>query len=113
MFTLVTVALAGITLVGTLLAAPIASIYDPKATGAEHHLLVIFAYFFIPQIFFYGVSSLAGAILNARGHFAAPMWTPVVNNIVVTVMALAFLGVAAGQNVNHASTISKIGRAHV
>ena len=45
--------------------------------GSEHTLMVIFAYFFIPQIFFYGVSSLAGAILNARGSFAAPMWTPV------------------------------------
>jgi murein biosynthesis integral membrane protein MurJ len=106
MFTLVTVALAGITLVGTLAAAPIAGLYDPQATGAEHHLLVILAYFFIPQIFFYGVSSLAGAILNARGHFAAPMWTPVVNNIVVTVIALAFMGVAAGQDVNKASTIT-------
>src|SRR6266704_1358347 len=106
MFTLVTVALAGITLVATLAAAPIASLYDPKATGTEHHLLVIFAYFFIPQIFFYGVSSLAGAILNARGHFAAPMWTPVVNNIVVTVVAVAFMVVAAGQNVNNAGTIT-------
>jgi hypothetical protein len=28
---------------------------------------VIFDYFLIPQIFFYGVSSLAGAILIARG----------------------------------------------
>ena len=106
MFTLVTVALAGITLVATLAAAPIASLYDPKATGAEHHLLVIFAYFFIPQIFFYGVSSLAGAILNARNHFAAPMWTPVVNNIVVTVIAVAFMVVAAGQNVNKPGTIT-------
>ncbi len=106
MFTLVTIALGAITLVATLAAAPIASLYDPKATGTEHHLLVIFAYFFIPQIFFYGVSSLAGAILNARGHFAAPMWTPVVNNIVVTVVALAFMVVAAGQDVNNVSTIS-------
>ncbi len=106
MFTLVTIALAGITLVATLAAAPIASLYDPKATGAEHHLLVIFAYFFIPQIFFYGVSSLAGAILNARNHFAAPMWTPVVNNIVVTVIAVAFMVVAAGQNVNKPATVT-------
>ena len=106
MFTLITVALAVITLIGTLAAALIASLYDPSAKAAEHHLLVIFAYFFIPQIFFYGVSSLAGAILNARGHFAAPMWTPVVNNIVVTVMAVAFLGVAAGQNVNKAATVT-------
>ena len=106
MFTLVTLALAGITLVATLAADPIASLYDPHLGPAEHHLLVLFAYFFIPQIFFYGVSSLAGAILNARGHFAAPMWTPVVNNIVVTVVAVAFLVVASGQNVNQASTIS-------
>ncbi len=106
MFTLVTIALAGITLVATLAAAPIASLYDPGAKAAEHHLLVIFAYFFIPQIFFYGVSSLAGAILNARGHFAAPMWTPVVNNVVVTVIAVAFMVVAAGQDVNRASTIT-------
>ena len=94
MFTLVTLALGAITLVATLAAAPIAVLYDPRATGNEHHLLVIFAYFFIPQIFFYGVSSLAGAILNARGHFAAPMWTPVVNNVVVIVMAAAFMAVA-------------------
>jgi len=94
MFTLVTLALGAITLIATLAAAPIAVLYDPRATGNEHHLLVIFAYFFIPQIFFYGVSSLAGAILNARGHFAAPMWTPVVNNVVVIVMAAAFMAVA-------------------
>src|ERR1022692_3286830 len=106
MFTLVTIALGAVTLVATVAAAPIATLYDPKATGAEHHLLVVFAYFFIPQIFFYGVSSLAGAILNARGHFAAPMWTPVVNNGVVTLVAIAFMVVAAGQNVNHVGAIS-------
>jgi len=45
--------------------------------------MVIWAYLFIPQIFFYGMSSLIGAILNTRGRFAAPMWAPVVNNVVV------------------------------
>ena len=94
-FTLGVMALAGITLVATLAAAPITSVY---ATGignaAAYHLTEIFAYFFIPQIFFYGVSSLAGAILNARGSFAAPMWTPVINNIVVIVVGVAFMAVA-------------------
>jgi putative peptidoglycan lipid II flippase len=94
MFTLVTLVLAGITLVATIAAAPIAILYDLQATGNERHLLVIFAYFFIPQIFFYGVSSLAGAILNARGHFAAPAWTPVVNNIVVIAVTIAFMVIA-------------------
>ena len=48
--------------------------------------MVVWAYFFIPQIFFYGMSSLIGAILNTRGRFAAPMWAPVVNNLVVIVL---------------------------
>ena len=91
MFTLVTVALLALTIVATLLAAPLVDIYKGSITGSELHLLIILAYFFIPQIFFYGVSSLAGAILNARGSFAAPMWTPVVNNVVVIVILLLFL----------------------
>jgi putative peptidoglycan lipid II flippase len=94
MFTLVTVALGAVTLIATIAAAPIAVLYDLQATGNERHLVVIFAYFFIPQIFFYGVSSLAGAVLNARGHFAAPMWTPVVNNLVVIAITVTFVVIA-------------------
>ena len=30
-------------------------------------------------------------MLNARGHFAAPMWTPVINNIVVIAVLLLFI----------------------
>src|SRR5208282_5450180 len=94
-FTLGVLALGGITVVATLAAAPIASLYASNiGSPAAYHLTVIFAYFFIPQIFFYGVSSLAGAILNARGSFAAPMWTPVINNIVVIVVGGAFMAIA-------------------
>ncbi len=97
-FTLGVLALGGITLVATLAAQPIASVYASNiGTAAAYHLTVLFAYFFIPQIFFYGVSSLAGAILNARGSFAAPMWTPVINNLVVIVVGLGFM-VTAGLN---------------
>jgi putative peptidoglycan lipid II flippase len=102
MFTLVTLVLGAITIVATIAAAPIAILYDLQATGNERHLLVIFAFFFIPQIFFYGVSSLAGAILNARGHFSAPAWTPVINNIVVIAVAVAFM-VIAGVNASVAN----------
>jgi putative peptidoglycan lipid II flippase len=94
MFTLVTFALLGLTIVATLAAAPLVDLYKGTITGPEAHLMVLFAYFFIPQIFFYGVSSLAGAILNARGSFAAPMWTPVINNVVVIAVLLMFVAVA-------------------
>ena len=97
MFTLITLALLGITLVATALAAPIVHLYAGSSItrypGAIH-LAILFAIFFIPQIFFYGVSSLIGAILNSRGSFAAPMWTPVVNNIVVIAVLALYVTVA-------------------
>jgi len=104
MFTLGTAALLALTVLATLAASLLVALYAHALTGPERHLTVIFAYFFIPQIFFYGVTSLAGAVLNARGHFAAPMWTPVINNLVVTVVLLMFIAVG-GIGVN-ASTIS-------
>jgi putative peptidoglycan lipid II flippase len=52
---------------------------------------VLFAYFFIPQIFFYGMDSLLGAILNVRGRFGPNMWTPVINNVIVIIVGLTFM----------------------
>jgi putative peptidoglycan lipid II flippase len=94
MFTLLTLALLAMTLVATLAAAPLVYLYSGPVSGPELHLMVIFAFFFIPQIFFYGISSLAGAVLNARGSFAAPMWTPVINNLVVIGVMAAFVAIA-------------------
>jgi putative peptidoglycan lipid II flippase len=91
-FTLGVLALGGITVAATAAAVPITAIYGHGlGNPATYHLTVIFTYFFLPQIFFYGVSSLAGAILNARGSFAAPMWTPVINNVVVSLVGAALI----------------------
>ena len=104
MFTLATVALFALTVVATLAAGLLVDLYAHALTGAERHLTVIFAFFFIPQIFFYGVSSMAGGVLNARNRFAAPMWTPVINNIVVIGVLLMFI--ATGGIGTQAGTIS-------
>jgi putative peptidoglycan lipid II flippase len=104
MFTLATMALAVLTLVATLAASLLVDLYAHDLTPAEHHLTVIFAFFFIPQIFFYGVCSLAGGVLNARGHFAAPMWTPVINNVVVIAVLLMY--VAIGGTASSATAIT-------
>ena len=107
MFTLITFALLGVTLVATLAAAPLVQLYSGTTiTGNTRHLTVIFAYFFIPQIFFYGVSSLIGAILNSRGSFAAPMWTPIVNNLVVIAVLGMYVAVAGLKGAKDLSTIS-------
>jgi putative peptidoglycan lipid II flippase len=97
-FTLGVLALGAITVIATAAAVPITAVYGHgMPNAATYHLTVIFTYFFLPQIFFYGVSSLAAAILNARGSFASPMWTPIVNNVVVIAVGIALI-LTAGTN---------------
>jgi putative peptidoglycan lipid II flippase len=93
-FSLSVIALGVVTLIATAAAAFIVGLYAHAIHGPERHVMVLFAYFFMPQIFFYGMSSLAAAILNARGRFAAPMWTPVINNVVVIVTLSIYIAVA-------------------
>jgi putative peptidoglycan lipid II flippase len=90
-FTMAVTSLFGLTVVATVAASLIVALYASALQPSTFHLTVIFAYFFIPQVFFYGVCSLVGGVLNARGRFAAPMWTPVINNIVVIVVLLLFI----------------------
>ncbi len=97
MFTLGAMALFVVTVLATLAAGPLVTLYAPNIGGAQRHVMVVWAYFFIPQIFFYGMSSLIGAVLNTRGRFAAPMWAPVLNNLVVIVI-LGLYVVTVGKN---------------
>ena len=103
-FTLTVAALGVVTVVATIAAGLLVDLYASSVHGTEHRLMVVFAYFFIPQIFFYGLSSLIGAILNTKNSFAAPMWTPIINNVVVIVVGLLFV-VTVGLH-KTASTVS-------
>ena len=107
MFTLGVLGLGGITVIATAAAVPITAVYGHgMANSATYHLTLIFTYFFLPQIFFYGVSSLASAILNARGSFASPMWTPIVNNVVVSLAGVALI-ITAGTHLTPATISSR------
>ncbi|MGX5188862.1 murein biosynthesis integral membrane protein MurJ [Streptomyces avermitilis] len=83
--------------VGTALAvwaAPgIVALYmrDTPDSHEAFELTVVFARFLLPQIFFYGVFSILGQVLNAREKFGAMMWTPVLNNVVLIGMFGAYL----------------------
>ena len=44
---------------------------------------------FLLQIFFYGLTALGGALLNARRRFFAPAWAPVLSNVVIIGVLLA------------------------
>lgn len=52
---------------------------DPKVNSA---LTTAFAYLLLPQVIFYGLTSVFMAILNNRNIFGAPAWAPVLNNVV-------------------------------
>jgi putative peptidoglycan lipid II flippase len=52
----------------------------PHASPA---LATAFAYLLLPEILFYGLAALMGAMLNSRGVFGPPAWAPVANNLVL------------------------------
>ena len=107
-YSLGVVSLLLLTIVATLLAGPIANLYGGDLSAPhERQLMVTFAYFFIPQIFFYGMDSLLGAVLNVRGRFGANMWTPVINNVVVIFVGILFL--LSVKNGTSSATISGYG----
>lgn len=58
--------------------------------SANRELTTAFAYLLLPQIVFFGLGALFGAILNARDVFGPWAWAPVLNNIVVLLTLAAF-----------------------
>ncbi|GHS85692.1 hypothetical protein AGMMS50218_03820 [Actinomycetota bacterium] len=112
LLTLGILVLLGLTAVVTLAAPLLVSLYSDFADPQVTSLAVLFAYWCIPQLFFYGLYSLLGQVLNARGSFGPYMWAPVVNNVVAIAGLAVFIGVqgrytqhsAHGQAINDPAT---------
>jgi putative peptidoglycan lipid II flippase len=106
--TLGTMLFAVVGLLGTLLAPVLVRIYAQQAnssgeggyTSDSLALATAFAYWCLPQIFFYAMYSLLSEVLNARQVFGPFTWAPVINNVVaiagLVVFMVAFGG--AGEN---------------
>ncbi len=89
LLTLIILAMAGLTALALVAAPMLVRLYSETTEPAELDLAVAWARFFLPQIMFYGVFATVAAVLNTRGRFAAPVWAPVLNNVVViTTLAL-------------------------
>lgn len=95
LLTVAVLVLAGITLAATLAAPLIIQVYARSLSSGEAAVAVAFAFWCLPQIFFYGLYTLLGQVLNARGSFGPMMWAPVVNNLVAIGGGLAFLALFA------------------
>jgi putative peptidoglycan lipid II flippase len=78
-----------------ILAAPwIAKVYAIRLEGAgaerQEEVLTFLLRLFIPQIIFYGLAAITAGLLNAHKRFAAPMYTPILNNLAVIIVFVAF-----------------------
>ena len=83
--------LLGITVAATAAAPLIISVYTSDYTERDTAVAVSFAYWCLPQIFFYGLYTMLGQVLNARGSFGPMMWAPIVNNLVAIATGLLFI----------------------
>ncbi|WP_030321848.1 murein biosynthesis integral membrane protein MurJ [Streptomyces flavochromogenes] len=95
LLTLCALALVALT-AGAVFAAPLIVDTYTDYVGEQREMTLAFARACLPQIFFLGLFTLLGQVLNARGRFGAMMWTPVLNNVVVVSVFALFLVVSDG-----------------
>ena len=89
LLTLALVVIGAATIVATALAPVLTWIY----AGSNPDILPLataFAWWCLPQIFFYGLYTLLGEVLNARRSFGPFTWVPVLNNVVALIGLVAF-----------------------
>jgi putative peptidoglycan lipid II flippase len=87
------VALLVLTTIATLAAPLIVRLFTLKVphgvdAGQLRSVMTYLAFFFLPQILFYGLTALAAAMLNARRRYFAAAWAPLLNNLVVIIVLL-------------------------
>ncbi|MET4782827.1 murein biosynthesis integral membrane protein MurJ [Glaciihabitans sp. UYNi722] len=96
--TLGIVIFAIVAVIATLAAPFLVSVYAQSSSHSGHGfspaaftLATAFAYWCLPQIFFYALYSLLSEVLNARKIFGPFTWAPVLNNIVAIAGLIVFM----------------------
>lgn len=108
---IITLALSGflvVTVVCTAGAGLLVRLYSQQLTGDAVSLATFFAVLTVPQILFYGIYSLLGQVLNARGRFAAFGWSPVIANVVSIIGLVCFIALYNGHAPPRAWTPSMV-----
>lgn len=94
LLTMTTVVLTAVAVLGVVTAPWIMRFYlvASDAVDRERQIEVgtFFLRWFMPQMVFYGIGAVAGGLLNAGRRFAAPMFAPVLNNLVVIAAFVAY-----------------------
>ncbi len=103
LLTLALVALGAITLLITLASPLVVKLFAATMNEQWYSITVAFAFWCVPQIFFYGMYTIFGQILNARESFGPYMWAPALNNVVAVLGLLAMLAIFGPVNMEVAS----------
>lgn len=105
--------LIALTALAVVFAPQIAHLYtfrvDTADRVAQREVATFFIRLFLPQMCFYGFTTLATSALNARRRFAAAAFAPTLNNVVVIAALLLFTKVAAGPQ-NEWTEVARIHR---
>ena len=95
LLTLAGVVLLVFSVAAIILAPLLVDLYATSAYGeSQRELATAFARLCLPQIFFYGMYALYSQVLNSRGKFGAPMFAPILNNVVAIATFLLFIAIA-------------------
>ena len=100
LLTLAVLVLLVLTLLVTLLAPSVIQLTTQGYSPQQKALAVSFAFWCLPQIFFYGLYALLTQVLNAHGAFGPAMWAPIINNIVAIAGLGMFIAIMGANAVN-------------
>jgi len=103
LLTLAITAMAVLTVVVTAAAGLLVHLFASFRSPATVTLSISFALICLPQVFFYGLYTLLGQVLNARGRFAGYMWAPVLANVV----AIVGLGIFLARDYPHPPAVAQ------
>ncbi|MCX7522771.1 murein biosynthesis integral membrane protein MurJ [Microbacterium sp. STN6] len=91
LLTIAIVILGLTTLVATALAPVLVRVTVSGFNEAQTNLATVFAFWCLPQIFFYGMYTVLGEVLNARSVFGPFTWAPVFNNVIAIIGFALFM----------------------
>ncbi|MDH6238638.1 murein biosynthesis integral membrane protein MurJ [Aurantimicrobium minutum] len=91
LMTMTILVLLGVTAVAMIAAPLLITLYATQWSADQLALATAFAYWCLPQIFFYGLYTILGEVLNARGSFGPFTWAPALNNVVGILGIVAFM----------------------
>ncbi|KUM35642.1 murein biosynthesis integral membrane protein MurJ [Arthrobacter sp. EpRS71] len=108
LLTLAVLVLLALTTIVTLAAPLVIDLTTQGYSEQQKALAVTFAFWCLPQIFFYGLYALLTQVLNAHGAFGPAMWAPILNNL-VAISGLGMFIWILGENIYNPHTLDNWG----